>query len=185
MKKSLSDILAAGADRDRLRSRWANAAPAEDFAQPLPRGEYIAHLICGELFNSAHGTLGYKLTFQVIEGEHVGRKLWHDVWLSEAAISMAKRDLAKLGIMTIDQLDNPMPSGIRCKVKLVVRKDDDGTERNRVVTFAVVQIDVPELDPFAIVPTDEAAGIVEPSPPTAAANALPATNDTNQSGRTC
>ncbi|MGB1885124.1 MAG: hypothetical protein ACPHUF_14565, partial [Gammaproteobacteria bacterium] len=40
----------------------------------------------------------FKLTFRVLEGEHEGRQFWHDVWLTAAALPMAKHDLAKLGI---------------------------------------------------------------------------------------
>ena len=49
----------------------------------------------------------------------------------------------------LEQLERPLPPGIRCKVKLALRKDDDGTEYNRVKTFEVVGIDPPEQDAFA------------------------------------
>ena len=62
---------------------------------------------------------------------------------------MAKRDLGKLGVTSLDQLEQPLPSGIRCTVKLVLRRDDDGTEYNRVRRFDVVGIDEPERDAFA------------------------------------
>ena len=68
---------------------------------------------------------------------------------------MAKRDLAKLGVTALEQLERPLPPGIRCKVKLALRRDDDGTEYNRVKHFEVVGIDPPELDAFA--PIDVAA----------------------------
>ena len=62
---------------------------------------------------------------------------------------MAKRDLAKLGVSALEQLERPLPPGIRCKVKLALRRDDDGAEYNRVRTFEVVGIDAPTADPFA------------------------------------
>jgi len=40
-------------------------------------------------------------------------------------------------------------TGMRCKVRVALRKDDDGTERNRVVWFSVVGIDKTEVDAFA------------------------------------
>ena len=40
---------------------------------------------------------------------------------------MAKRDLGKLGVTEIEQLEQPLPLGIRCSVKLALRRDDDGT----------------------------------------------------------
>lgn len=156
-RKKLSDILQSGVDRDRLQRRWAETKAADD--KPLPAGEYVGRIVTGELFTSrTNGTPGYKLTFEVAEGEHAGRRFWHDVWLSEAALSMTKRDLGKLGVTAIEQLDSSLPPGIRCRIKLVVRQDDDGTERNRVKGFDVVAIDMPEADPFAPSEADAAGG---------------------------
>ncbi len=148
MRKSLSDILRNG-DRDALARAWGDAKAAEDFA-PLPSGEYVARIVGGDLFTSkTKGTAGYKLAFRVLEGEHQGRQFWHDVWLTPAAMPLAKRDLSKLGVTAIDQLERPLPPGIRCRVKLALRRDDDGAEYNRVKSFEVVGIDEPERDAFA------------------------------------
>jgi hypothetical protein len=184
-RKSLTDILAAGRDRDQLGKLWAETKPADDFGKPLPRGEYIARVVSGELFNSkTNGTPGYKLCLEVLEGEHAGRKVWYDIWLSVAAIAIAKRDLAKLGVTSIDQLDSPLPLGIRCRLKLALRKDDDGTERNRVQTFEVIGIDAPELDPFAPAPAGDVAGVEPPStPPNTTTNPLPDDADDQDDGR--
>jgi hypothetical protein len=158
----LQDILRNG-EAERLRQSWDSTAAAGELA-PLPPGEYTAHIIAGVLENArTRGTPGYKLTFRVCEGEHTGRQFWHDIWLTEAALPTAKRDLAKLGVTSLDQLDNPLPPGIRCKCKLVVRRGDDGAEFNKLRTFAVVGIDKPEADAFA--PTDEGT----PTEPTAGA----------------
>ena len=147
-RKSLSDILHQG-DRENLSRAWGETVAAEDFA-PLPTGEYVARIVGGELFTSkTKGTAGYKLAFRVLEGDHQGRQFWHDVWLTPAALPMAKRDLAKIGVISLEQLERPLPPGIRCRVKLALRRDDDGTEYNRVRTFEVIGIDPPEVDPFA------------------------------------
>ena len=107
----------------------------------MPAGTYTARVLAGELNTSKSGTPGYKLTFRVLEGEHTGRQFWHDVWLTPAALPMAKRDLAKLGVTDIDQLEQPLPPGIRCTIKLALRRDDDGTDYNRVRGFEVIGID--------------------------------------------
>lgn len=147
-RKSLSDILRNG-DRENLSRVWGETEAAEDFA-PLPPGEYTARIIAGELFTSkTKGTAGYKLAFRVSGGAHQGRQFWHDVWLTPAALPMAKRDLAKLGVTALEQLERPLPPGIRCKVKLALRRDDDGTETNKVKRFDVLGIDPPEADAFA------------------------------------
>lgn len=165
-RKKLTDIL--NGDRDTLKKQWSEAKAADDYGTPLPPGEYVAHVIEGELFTSTKkNTAGYKLAFKVIEGEHTGRRFWHDLWLTAAALPMAKRDLAKIGVNDLDQLEQPLPRGIRCTVKLALRRDDDGNESNRVRTFEVIGIDEPEADPFAPVsnPTPP------PTPPDLTANA--------------
>jgi hypothetical protein len=147
-RKSLSDILRNG-DRENLSRAWGETEAAEDFA-PLPPGEYVARIVGGELSASkTKCTPSYKLAFRVLEGDHQGRRFWHDVWLTPDALPRAKRDLAKLGVTALEQLEKPLPPGIRCKAKLILCRDDDGAEYNRVRSFEVVGIDEPERDPFA------------------------------------
>ncbi len=147
MRKKLTDIL-HNDRRDAIARAWAETQAAGEFGV-LPAGEYVAVIIGGELFTAGTGTPGYKLTFKVGEGEHAGRHFWHDLWLTPAAVAMAKRDLGKLGVTSLDQLERPLPQGIRCKVKLTLRRDDDGNESNRVRSFEVIGIDTPQPDPFA------------------------------------
>jgi len=153
-RKSLSDILRNG-ERETLARAWGETQAAKDFA-PLPSGEYVARIVGGELFASKRaGTPGYKFAFRVLEGEHLGRQFWHDIWLTPAALPMAKRDLGKIGVTTLDQLEAPLPRGIRCRVKLALRRNDDGNEYNRVRSFEAIGIDEPERDPFT--PSEAAA----------------------------
>ncbi|HND55925.1 MAG TPA: DUF669 domain-containing protein [Pirellulaceae bacterium] len=144
----LSDILGNGSG-DKLRAAWSDTQAADEF-EPLPAGTYVARVVSGELFTSrTNGTPGYKLAFKVLEGEHAGRQVWLDVWLTEAALPMAKRDLAKLGVVRLEQLEAPLPRGIRCSVRVALRTADDGTKFNVVRSFEVVGIDPPDVDPFA------------------------------------
>lgn len=154
-RRRLTDILANG-QCGNLRDAWNRTEAAADFA-PLPAGLYECHVHSVELFNARTGTPGVKIRFAVCEGEHAARALFHDCWLTPAALPQTKRDLAKLGISTLEQLESAVvPSGrIRCKVRVALRRDDDGTERNRVIRFDVLRVDEPERDPFA--PTDDAA----------------------------
>lgn len=151
---SLSEILAASGGGDDIRDLW-NTTDAAGEMGPLPAGEYIADIIGGELETSRmNRTPGYKLTFSVVEPvEFVGRRFWHDCWLTAAALPQTKRDLAKIGVQSLDQLERPLPARIRCRVKLALRKDDGGDERNRVKTFEVIGIVQPERDAFA--PNDD------------------------------
>ena len=174
MSKLLSDILAAGSDRDTMYKQWAEPKQRPIF-QRCPAANTSRRITSGELFASkANNTPGYKLGFTVLEGEHTGRKFWHDVWLSAAAMPMAKRDLGKLGVTSLDQLEKSPPKGIRCRVKLALRKDDDGAERNRVITFEVIGVDAPELDAFA-----PATGVTSPCPQS---DAIVCPSDIVQSG---
>ncbi len=145
----LSDILANGdLNRDDLRKLWESTEAADNFG-PLPPSEYVAVIVAGELAASrTNATPGYKLTFRVTEGQHAGRKFWHDCWLTPAALPQTKRDLAPLGIGAMDDLEKPLPR-FRCRCRLVIRKDDNGDERNRLKSFEVIGIDKPDDDPFA------------------------------------
>lgn len=146
--QKLSDILANGSG-DALKKQWNETEAAGEF-EPLPAGEYVARIIGGELVTSqSNHTPGYKLTFRVLEGEHEGRQFWNDIWLTPAALPMAKRDLGKLGVTDLEQLEQPLPAGIRCRVKLALQRDDRGAEFNKVRRFDVVGIDEPEPDEFA------------------------------------
>lgn len=146
----LSDIVNAGNGGGNIRDTWNNTAAAGDFG-PLPTGEYIARIIAGEFKQSkSNSTPGYSLTFEVVEpAEHRGRKFWHDCWLTPAAIPQSKRDLGKIGVVSLEQLDRPIPLYFICKCKLALRRDDDGNEVNRLKSFEVLRREKPEADPFA------------------------------------
>jgi hypothetical protein len=147
-RKSLSDILHAN-EQQSLRSAWDSTEAADEF-KPLPPGEYLARIVAGELFTAkTKQTPGYKLTFRVVDGEHAGRQFWHDVWLTPAALPMAKRDLAKLGVVSLDQLEQPLPQGIVCRVALTLRTADDGVQFNAAKSFSVERIEPQQADPFA------------------------------------
>ncbi len=137
-RKSLVDVL-NGTTREELARQFGETEAAGDML-PLPRGTYRCRITDGEIGTSKGGTPGYTLTFSVDDGEHKGRRLWHTAWLTPAALPMTKRDLAKLGVTSLDMLDRPLPAGIVCDVQVVVRADDDGVERNRVSRFHVVEV---------------------------------------------
>ena len=147
----LTDIIASGSNQSNLQDAWNSTQAADDYGKPLPAGEFVARITQGNLKQSkANQTPGYSLTFEVIEPvEFKGRKFWHDCWLTPAAMPATKRDLGKLGVTSLEQLENPLPKYIRCKCKVAHRKEDNGTESNRLRSFDVLGIDVPEPDPFA------------------------------------
>lgn len=143
---SLTDLLHdAAAD---LRDAWSRTDAARDL-EPLPAGTYIAHVHGIKLFRAKTGTPGAKIRFDVLEGEHAGRRLFFDCWLTPAALPCSKRDLAKLGITELDQLESgALPPGrIRCKVRVAQHRADDGRTFDRVRAFDVIGIDDPPADP--------------------------------------
>jgi hypothetical protein len=97
--------------------------------------------VAGELFTAKRGTPGYKLTLEVAEGDFEGRRAWCDLWLTPAALPMTKRDLAKIGITDLDQLEKPLPAVILIRGKLALRRDDDGNDYNRLVRFEVIGVE--------------------------------------------
>src|SRR5262249_6593003 len=128
-------------------------AAAAKFA-PLPKGEYTFRILAGELFTSnSRGTPGYKLTLEVTEGAFEGRRVWCDLWLTPAALPRTKRDLAKIRVTNLEQLERPLPAGIRIRGKLALRCHDDGNEKNELRRFECIGIE--EADAF--VPADVAA----------------------------
>src|SRR5262245_11407164 len=139
-RKRLSDILSLNSDRERLSQQWKETAAAEERG-PLPPGEYTFRALAGELVTSRRGTPGYKLTLEVIDGDFEGRRAWCDFWLTPAALPMTKRDLAKIGVTDLEQLEQPLPPGILIRGKLALRRDDDGNESNKLVRFECIGIE--------------------------------------------
>jgi hypothetical protein len=140
-RKKLVDILSQNGERQRLEKTWNETQAAAEFA-PLPPGEYTFRILTGELFTSkSRGTPGYKLTLEVTEGEHEGRRAWWDFWLTPAALPMTKRDLAKIGVTSLTQLEQPLPPGILIRGKLGIWRDDDRNESNRRVRFECIGIE--------------------------------------------
>jgi len=145
-RKSLVEVLRGGDDLAAIARAFDETEAAGDM-RPLPAGAYRCRLTTGELVNARSGTAGYTLVFTVDDGEHKGRKFWHSCWLTTAAMPATKRDLAKIGVTSLDMLNRPLPVVFVCDVRVALRADDDGTERNRVVRFDVVGVlDDPTAD---------------------------------------
>jgi hypothetical protein len=137
-RRRLVDIL-DGESREDLARRFSETEAAPEYA-PIPKAAYIADVTSGELMKSGSGTPGFTLGFTIREGEHKDRHVWHTLWLTPAAMPMTKRDLAKLGVVSLDQLERPVPPGIVCRLFVVIRNDDDGKSYNRVTSYEVVDI---------------------------------------------
>jgi hypothetical protein len=145
-RRSLGDIARGGVDN--LQRAWDSTQAAAG-VDPVPSGTYRCLVSEGRLFASqSNGTPGYKLVLQVLDGPHAGRRLWHDVWLTDAALSRAKYELGQLGITDLGQLEQPLPAGLIVEVVVSLRTGDDGLQYNKVRSFRVIPPVVP-VDDFA------------------------------------
>ena len=157
-RKPLTGILPGGSGgNDDIFDRFDTTEAADDFG-PIPKGVYVALAVCGKIDKARTGTDCYKVEFRVIEGgEYIGRRLWWDKYLTEAAMPYTKRDLAKLGIDSKEKLRRPFPANkMVCKLTVTLRKDDDGTERNEIKNLELIRVQEPTADPFA--PPDDKDG---------------------------
>jgi hypothetical protein len=146
-KKLLSDILSEG-ERKKLFGNWSQVRPAPDYG-PLPAGLYTARLRDGYFETANTGTPCYCLEFEITEGDHSGRRVWHRLWFTERALPGTKRDLLRLGVTDPEtQLERALPRWFVCKVRLGIEADNKGEQKNVVRTFEVLRIDPPEVDPF-------------------------------------
>jgi hypothetical protein len=107
--------------------------------EPIPAGDYKARLVGGKMIRSTEkGTRGFRLGFEIVEGEYSGRRVWDTSWLTREAMPTTKRKLAPLGINSLDRLREPLPENLFCTLKVTVRREDDGSLWNRVLTISDV-----------------------------------------------
>lgn len=157
---SFSNILSNNGGDDDLARLFDETEAAADFL-PVPLGTYECHIVDGKFVTSRNGKPGYCLTLKIIDGEHIGRRLWHTCWLTPAAMPQTKRELLKFGVTSLGLLNKPLPRYIRCKCRVVIRKDDSGKEWNEVKSFEVIGID-PYEDPFAPTSNPDVAPEIDP-----------------------
>ena len=107
--------------------------------EPIPAGDYKARLVGGKMIRSTEkGTRGYRLAFEVVEGEYRGRRVWDTSWVTKDAMPTTKRKLEPLGIRDLDEILDPLPDNLFCTLKVTVRREDDGSLWNRVLTISDV-----------------------------------------------
>lgn len=148
-RKKLSDIILINSEVESIRRTWDSTQAAADMG-PLPSGTYVARVESAEFFSARSGTPGVKVTLVVAEpAEFSGRRLWHDLWLTPPAMPATKRDLLKLGVTDLEQVGRPIPDRLVVECRVALRRDDDGTERNRITRFNLLRIEPPPPNPFA------------------------------------
>jgi hypothetical protein len=117
----------------------AEAAPAG----ALPAGTYPCVCTDGRFARSKiKGTPSYKLKFEVADGQHKGRLVWHDCYLTAAAVRHSKGILTAFGVMDVAK---PLDGRFACLVTVRPRVADDGSEHTEVKAIRVLK----RLEPFA------------------------------------
>src|SRR5262245_44582908 len=135
-RRSLSDILRNGSSVQALEGLYKEIQAAPEFG-PVPRGQYSCRIVNGELFNAkTTGTPGYKVSLEITDGQYAGRRLFHSFWLTQPALPGVKRDLPKLGMTELKELEGPPPVGILVNCKVSLRTNDQGQQFNQVDGFA-------------------------------------------------
>ncbi|GIW83241.1 MAG: hypothetical protein KatS3mg105_5048 [Gemmatales bacterium] len=107
----------------------------------LPAGDYLVVVIEASVKKTKEGTGEYlAITMEVIDGEYLGRRIWHNIMLvhpNEAAVQIGKRHLAELCISAgLNRLTSELDLINRTAlVAIKVAKRDDGTLRNEVRSY--------------------------------------------------
>jgi len=160
----LFDGTPAGMDRAGLADAFNGTPPAE-VLDPIPAGEYQARAVDARLDETRTGTPFYAMRLDVVAGEHAGRRLVARWYLSPAALPYSRRDLAALGLDAFARLERGDVPGGLLRVRVALRRDDDGTARNEV--RAVLPCAPPSLaPPPAPAPSAPPAAPVPPEPKT-------------------
>lgn len=125
----------AGFDANRVE-------PSTDF-DPLPAGKYLAVITDSEMKPTKAGTGNYlELTFEIIEGQHKGRKAWARLNLingNETTVKFAQAELSALcravGVLapndSVELHNLPVVITVKCK-----KRADTGEITNEVKGYA-------------------------------------------------
>jgi len=130
------------ADLTRFQFDSNQVEPKKAF-EVMPAGTYTAVIIESDMASTKAGTGEYlKLVFEVIDGEHKGRKLYANLNLdnpNQTAVSIARAELSAIcravGVGSLS--DSSMLHDKPMAVKLGVEKDKNtGEMQNRIKDYA-------------------------------------------------
>jgi hypothetical protein len=126
-------------DLDKAWSGATPAAPGANFSEPMAEGTKLKVAVVDQEFALIGGkaTPDCKVTFEVMESvnpDHIGRKVWHDFWLTSGNAPYLKRDLGTLGWKgtLISQLANPSDASLMCLGADVTLGIEEYTDKNGI-----------------------------------------------------
>jgi hypothetical protein len=126
-----------------------SAYDAADDAKPVPTGTYKAVAISGVYRQTATEKWYYRVTWEITEGAHTGRRVSRMYFLTKDAIEYTQKALKRLGLRKGTQLNDPFPAGrYLCEVEVTIR-DFNGDAGNEVKSFTVTEEVKPQPDDFA------------------------------------
>lgn len=132
-----------------------NVEPCQDF-EPIPAGKYPAVITDSEMKGTKAGTGQYlELTFEVIDGEHKGRRLWSRLNLdnpSPKAVQIAQAELSALcravGVLapndSVELHDLPLVIHVKCR-----KREDTGEITNEVKGYSAKEAEASFRPPQA------------------------------------
>ena len=126
------------AQLQQLDQDWQETEPAQEGSfEPLPEADYELIVIDAEMAKSSAGNVGLNVQFEVTQGDHEGRYVYHTFWLTKPNLKFVKRDLAILGYepASVAEILKAKPKLMHKKV--VARL---GQETYDGKTFAVVRV---------------------------------------------
>lgn len=116
----------------------ATNVPQAGLPDPLPAGDYTMQVVDSELKpTKAPGGMLLKLTLQVIDGQHAGRKVFDNINLQNAnpvAVEIGQQQLSSYCHATgcIQLGDSQQLHGIPIRVKVTIRKSEQYGDSNEV-----------------------------------------------------
>lgn len=137
-----------------------SAQPAPEYT-PLAAGIYQVRIVSGSYQQTKSNADGYRIAFEVVEGPHKGRRMSRTYTFGDKAIEYTKRDLAKFGLTTGQQLLEPFPAMGRevfCRLFVAVQRGDNGAEFNDVKKIDAVRVVDSAAKDFLIDPTKGEGG---------------------------
>ena len=115
--------------------------PATDF-EAIPAGKYVAAVVASEMKPTKAGTGNYlELTFEVLEGEFKGRKLWARLNLDNPnalAVKIARSELSALcrAVGVMEPKDSCELHNLPLVITVKQKADAEGEVRNEVKGYA-------------------------------------------------
>jgi hypothetical protein len=106
----------------------------------LPPGTYTGTLIASRIVRSLRTkNVGVMLLWE-IPRQVRAKRVWRTLWLSPAALPRTKRELARLGVRTLADLDNdpPVRPGALCRLVIAGKTSSDGCYESRIVSWEVL-----------------------------------------------